>query len=376
MSERTRLRLRRGSPLHGSRPDTRIVVGRDPPGPRGTDGDGRVRERPRGRALRGGVRRRDRRGPVRRDVERTRRAAYRADRGGPRARRGGDRSGDDLRRDARGRDAGRRRPGRRRHPGGRLQPRPGRRGCGDHGPHAIRPSRPSLRAARRHAPARVARPPAHRGRLPGAGRRPGRASRRDGRARRGVQLLPGEEPRRHGGRRSARHRQRRACRSRRSRCESTGSAGSTSTTRRDSPPASTRCRRSSCSASCRCSSAGTTSGGAIATRYLEALEGVGDLRLPPVPAGSEPVWHLFVVRTAEPDLLAAHLAERGVQSGRHYPLPVHLTEAYAYLGLAEGSFPVAEALARQCLSLPIFPGMREDEVEHVVAAVKAFFDHG
>ena len=110
--------------------------------------------------------------------------------------------------------------------------------------------------------------------------------------------------------------------------------------------------------------------------YLDALEDVGDLRLPPVPAGSEPVWHLFVVRTAEPDLLAAHLAERGVQSGRHYPLPVHLTEAYAYLGLADGSFPVAEALARQCLSLPIFPGMREDEVEHVVAAVKAFFDHG
>jgi len=115
---------------------------------------------------------------------------------------------------------------------------------------------------------------------------------------------------------------------------------------------------------------------AIATSYLEALENVGDLWLPPVPMGSEPVWHLFVVRTAEPDRLAAHLAERGVQSARHYPLPVHLTEAYAYLGLADGSFPVAEALARQCLSLPIFPGMREDEVEHVVGAVKAFFDHG
>ena len=52
------------------------------------------------------------------------------------------------------------------------------------------------------------------------------------------------------------------------------------------------------------------------------------------------------------------------------------TGAYAYLGSAEGSFPVAEDLARQCLSLPIFPGMREDEVEHVVAAVKAFFDDG
>jgi dTDP-4-amino-4,6-dideoxygalactose transaminase len=112
----------------------------------------------------------------------------------------------------------------------------------------------------------------------------------------------------------------------------------------------------------------------IANRYLEALEGVGDLRLPPVPADSEPVWHLFVIRTKDPDALAAHLSERGVQSGRHYPQPVHLTEAYAHLGLPEGSFPVAEALARECLSLPIFPGMRHDEVEHVVAAVESFFD--
>ncbi len=113
---------------------------------------------------------------------------------------------------------------------------------------------------------------------------------------------------------------------------------------------------------------------AIASRYLEALEGVGDIQLPPVPAGSEPVWHLFVIRTGDPERLAAHLAEHGVQSGRHYPQPVHLTEAYAHLGLLEGRFPVAEALARECLSLPIFPGMRDDEIEHVVATVKAFFD--
>jgi dTDP-4-amino-4,6-dideoxygalactose transaminase len=113
---------------------------------------------------------------------------------------------------------------------------------------------------------------------------------------------------------------------------------------------------------------------AIASRYLEALDGVGDLRTPLMPAGSEPVWHLFVIRTGDPEALAAHLAEHGVQSGRHYPQPVHLTGAYAHLGLPEGSFPVAEALARECLSLPIFPGMRDDEVEHVVGAVKGFFD--
>ena len=113
---------------------------------------------------------------------------------------------------------------------------------------------------------------------------------------------------------------------------------------------------------------------AIASRYLEALEDVGDLRLPPVPAGSDPVWHLFVIRTRDPELLTEHLARNGVQSGRHYPQPVHLTEAYAHLELAEGSFPVAEALARECLSLPIFPGMRDDEMESVVAAVRSFFD--
>lgn len=112
----------------------------------------------------------------------------------------------------------------------------------------------------------------------------------------------------------------------------------------------------------------------IAGRYLEALADVGDLRLPPVPEGSDPVWHLFVIRTRDPELLAAHLAEHGVQSGRHYPRPVHLTGAYAYLGLSEGSFPVAEALARECLSLPIFPGMRDDEIERVVASVTTFFD--
>jgi dTDP-4-amino-4,6-dideoxygalactose transaminase len=114
----------------------------------------------------------------------------------------------------------------------------------------------------------------------------------------------------------------------------------------------------------------------IAARYLDALKGVGDLTLPPVPPESEPVWHLFVVRTAEPNSLAAHLAGRGVQTGRHYPRPVHLTDAYAYLGHVAGTFPVAETLGRECLSLPIFPGMEEDELEHVVAVVKEYFDRG
>jgi dTDP-4-amino-4,6-dideoxygalactose transaminase len=114
----------------------------------------------------------------------------------------------------------------------------------------------------------------------------------------------------------------------------------------------------------------------VAAGYSEALDGVGDLRLPGVPDGSEPVWHLYVVRTEAPERLADHLRERGIGTGRHYPIPVHLSPAYASLGYAEGAFPVSEALARECLSLPIFPGMTEEQLAAVVAAVGEYFDRG
>jgi dTDP-3-amino-3,4,6-trideoxy-alpha-D-glucose transaminase len=110
-----------------------------------------------------------------------------------------------------------------------------------------------------------------------------------------------------------------------------------------------------------------------AQRYLAELEGVGDLRLPPVPQGSHPVWHLFVVRTAEPARLAAHLAEQGIRTGRHYPEPLHLSSAYARLGYEPGDFPVTESLADEALSLPIFPGISEEQIEFVVEAVEDFF---
>lgn len=112
----------------------------------------------------------------------------------------------------------------------------------------------------------------------------------------------------------------------------------------------------------------------IARHYLERLAGVGDLELPPVAADSEPVWHLFVVRTADPAALAEALNARGIASGRHYPDAVHLTEAYRGLGYERGAFPVAERHADRVLSLPIFPGMTIEAADAVVAAVLAFFD--
>ena len=115
---------------------------------------------------------------------------------------------------------------------------------------------------------------------------------------------------------------------------------------------------------------------AAAAYYLERLAGVGDLVLPPVAPGSEPVWHLFVVRTADPDALAAYLQEHGIGTGRHYPQPIHLTQAYAPLGLRDGSFPVTEALAKECLSLPIFPAINAAQLDHVCSAVAGYFARG
>jgi dTDP-4-amino-4,6-dideoxygalactose transaminase len=115
---------------------------------------------------------------------------------------------------------------------------------------------------------------------------------------------------------------------------------------------------------------------AIAGFYTEALDGVGDLAVPPVPMGSEPVWHLYVVRTRDPDGLGRSLADRGIATGRHYPEPPHLSRAYASLDHRRGTFPVAETLADELLSLPIFPGMTEAQVSAVVDGIESYFANG
>jgi dTDP-4-amino-4,6-dideoxygalactose transaminase len=107
--------------------------------------------------------------------------------------------------------------------------------------------------------------------------------------------------------------------------------------------------------------------------YTEALTDIDGLALPPVPEGSEPVWHLYVVRTSEPERLQAFLAERGVQTGRHYPTPPHLAPAFRDLGHAPGDFPIAEALSREALSLPIYPGITEGQLEWVCASIREYF---
>jgi dTDP-4-amino-4,6-dideoxygalactose transaminase len=115
---------------------------------------------------------------------------------------------------------------------------------------------------------------------------------------------------------------------------------------------------------------------AAALFYLETLAGVGDLRLPPSAPGSRPSWHLFVVRTADPGRLAGHLRERGIGSGRHYPEPVPFQPAFRSLGHRRGEFPLAEELARTCLSLPLFPGITDAQLDAVADAVRGYFRDG
>lgn len=113
-----------------------------------------------------------------------------------------------------------------------------------------------------------------------------------------------------------------------------------------------------------------------ADSYADALGSAGDLRCLPVPSGSRPVWHLYPVRTAHAEPLAAFLAARGIRTGRHYPQLPHLSAAYAALGHRRGEFPVAEGLAAELLSLPIFPGLSEGHLAWVTDSVKEYFRHG
>jgi len=107
-----------------------------------------------------------------------------------------------------------------------------------------------------------------------------------------------------------------------------------------------------------------------AAAYRERLEDAA-LTLPVEPEGSRHVYHVFAVRHPERDALRALLQERGVGTGLHYPIPVHLQPAYADLGYAAGAFPVSERIAREELSLPMFPEMEDAERDYVAETVAA-----
>lgn len=114
----------------------------------------------------------------------------------------------------------------------------------------------------------------------------------------------------------------------------------------------------------------------LAELYRQGLSGLSEIDFPLQREDRVHVYHLLAVSTAKAedrDRLQAHLTSKGIQTGIHYPVPIHLQPCYASLGKRPGSFPVTEDLARRLLSLPLFPGMTSAEVERVCAAVREFY---
>lgn len=110
---------------------------------------------------------------------------------------------------------------------------------------------------------------------------------------------------------------------------------------------------------------------AIAEKYIAGIQN-DRIILPQTRPGAEHVYHQFVVRTAERDRLQPYLREHGIDTVIHYPIPPHLAECYRSLGHARGDFPAAEQYADEVLSLPMFNGMRDDEIAYVIDTLNRF----
>lgn len=106
----------------------------------------------------------------------------------------------------------------------------------------------------------------------------------------------------------------------------------------------------------------------ICENYLQQIKNK-DLRLPQIKENVTTVWHQFVIRCKNREKWIAYLEDKGIGTIIHYPIPPHLSEAYAYLGYPKGSFPVTEQYADEVLSLPLYNGMHREEQEYVIQVI-------
>jgi dTDP-4-amino-4,6-dideoxygalactose transaminase len=107
-----------------------------------------------------------------------------------------------------------------------------------------------------------------------------------------------------------------------------------------------------------------------ARRYDALLAGCPVVHTPEEMDWGRHVYHVYAVRSANRDQLRTKLESEGVQTGIHYPVPVHLQPAYASLGYRPGDFPYAETAAREVLSLPMFPELTEEQIDTVAAVLR------
>ncbi|MBW1895682.1 MAG: DegT/DnrJ/EryC1/StrS family aminotransferase [Deltaproteobacteria bacterium] len=108
--------------------------------------------------------------------------------------------------------------------------------------------------------------------------------------------------------------------------------------------------------------------------YTDLLNQVDGIIAPQEASWARSVYHLYVIRTREREHLKDHLDKAGIATGLHYPLPLHMQKAYAALGYQEGDFPVSERVAKEILSLPMFPELTQDQQITVVEKIKGFLN--
>jgi dTDP-4-amino-4,6-dideoxygalactose transaminase len=108
----------------------------------------------------------------------------------------------------------------------------------------------------------------------------------------------------------------------------------------------------------------------IADQYIHNLDGVVDVILPELPPGHEHVWHLFVIRSSRRDDLRKHLADQGVQTLIHYPIPPHKQDAYKEM--SDYTYSISEAIHNEVLSLPMGPHLTDDDVKYVCHVLAGF----
>jgi dTDP-4-amino-4,6-dideoxygalactose transaminase len=111
----------------------------------------------------------------------------------------------------------------------------------------------------------------------------------------------------------------------------------------------------------------------LALIYDEQLKGIENLTLPQNAEGCNSVYHIYQVRTSKRDALQKYLTEQGVGTVIHYPVPPHLQEAYKELNFKQGDFPIAEKIAQETLSIPLYPGMPKEHQEIVIEKIKRVF---
>jgi dTDP-4-amino-4,6-dideoxygalactose transaminase len=110
----------------------------------------------------------------------------------------------------------------------------------------------------------------------------------------------------------------------------------------------------------------------IYTKTLSEMD-LDSVVTPYHPEHIKPVYHLYIIRAKNRDKLMKYLGDKGVQTGLHYPIPLHMQKAYDYLGYKQGDFPVAEACCKEIVSIPMFPEITEEQINYVCRSINNFY---